>query len=242
MSEKFEPYHQWLGIPPSEQPPHYYRLLGIAAFEESPTVIENAADQRMAHLRTFQAGRHGAESQRLLNEIAAARICLLNPLKKNAYDQRLRQDLQPNSGSAGGLADLLDLELAAAGETKRTSASVITSQDQGKTTQPKKSQPKPMLLIGIAAPGVVVVGSVAIWLAMWRGGGPSDRGLAKAELVPSAKVAKNVLPDPPPPSTRQTPLVASLGPKQEPKADVPTATPVAKQPEPKADEVAKTAP
>lgn len=78
MSEKFDPYHEWLGIPASEQPPHHYRLLGIPVFEESPTVVENAADQRMAHLRTFQTGRHGAESQRLLNEVAAARICLLN--------------------------------------------------------------------------------------------------------------------------------------------------------------------
>ncbi len=83
MSEKFDPYHQWLGIPASEQPPHHYRLLGIPAFEESPTVIENAADQRMAHLRTFQTGKHAAESQRLLNEVAAARVCLLNAEKKS---------------------------------------------------------------------------------------------------------------------------------------------------------------
>jgi hypothetical protein len=94
MSEKFDPYHEWLGITASEQPPHHYRLLGIAAFEASPTVIENAADRQMAHLRTFQTGGHGGESQRLLNEIAAARICLLNPAKKAAYDQQLRDTLQ----------------------------------------------------------------------------------------------------------------------------------------------------
>ena len=94
MSEEFDLYHEWLGIPASEQPPNHYRLLGIPAFEESPTVIENAADQRMAHLRTFQTGKHGAESQRLLNEVAAARICLLNPQKKTAYDQQLRDTLQ----------------------------------------------------------------------------------------------------------------------------------------------------
>jgi hypothetical protein len=27
MPEKFDPYHHWLGITPSEQPPHYCRLL-----------------------------------------------------------------------------------------------------------------------------------------------------------------------------------------------------------------------
>ena len=79
MSEKFDPYHEWLGIPASEQPPHHYRLLGIPPFEESPTVIENAADQRMAHLRTFQTGKHAAESQRLLNEVAAAKSLPAQP-------------------------------------------------------------------------------------------------------------------------------------------------------------------
>ena len=95
MSEGFDPYYEWMGIPPREQPPHHYRLLAITAFEENLTVIQNAADQRMSHLRTFQTGKHVAESQRLLNEVSAARICLLNPVQKAAYDGRLRQRLTP---------------------------------------------------------------------------------------------------------------------------------------------------
>ena len=87
----FDPYHQWLGIPPDEQPPDYYRLLGIRREEDDPVVIENAADRQMAHLKTFQAGPRSADSQRLLNEVAAARVCLLNPSKKNAYDQQILQ-------------------------------------------------------------------------------------------------------------------------------------------------------
>ncbi|MEA1950961.1 MAG: hypothetical protein U9N87_06220, partial [Planctomycetota bacterium] len=87
----FDPYHQWLGIPPAEQPPDHYRLLGILQFEDDPTVIENAADRQMAHLKTFQTGPRSADSQRLLNEVAAARVCLLSPDKKEAYDQQLRQ-------------------------------------------------------------------------------------------------------------------------------------------------------
>ena len=95
MADKFDPYHEWLGIPASEQPPNHYRLLAIPAFEESPTVIENAADRQMAHLRQpFQAGKHSQESQRLLNEVAAARICLLTAAKKAAYDQQLKKSLQ----------------------------------------------------------------------------------------------------------------------------------------------------
>lgn len=87
----FDPYHRWLGIPPEEQPPNHYRLLGLVQYESDPEVIENAANQRMAHLRSFQAGRNAADSQRLLNEVAAARVCLLNSGKKEAYDETLRQ-------------------------------------------------------------------------------------------------------------------------------------------------------
>ena len=41
MTESFDPYHKWLGIPPQDQPPHYYRLLGIELFESDPDVISN---------------------------------------------------------------------------------------------------------------------------------------------------------------------------------------------------------
>ena len=91
MSSVFDPYHLWLGIPPEEQPPNHYRLLGLKPFETKPAAIEHAADQRMIHLRTFQAGRHTAFSQKLLNEVSAARVCLLNPEKKANYDRQLRE-------------------------------------------------------------------------------------------------------------------------------------------------------
>ena len=54
LPETFDPYHKWLGIPPGEQPADHYRLLAIARFESDPDVIETAADQRMALLRTLQ--------------------------------------------------------------------------------------------------------------------------------------------------------------------------------------------
>ncbi len=95
----FDPYHQWLGIPPSEQPPDHYRLLGIRQLEDDPSVIENAADRQMAHLKTFQAGPSSNDSQRLLNQVAAARVCLLNAAKKDAYDQQLCQAV-PQGGHA----------------------------------------------------------------------------------------------------------------------------------------------
>jgi hypothetical protein len=95
MGQSFDPYHKWLGIPAEYQPANHYRLLGVTEFEADPDVLQAAADQRMAHLRTYQTGRYADWSQRLLNEVAAAKICLLTPAKKAAYDEQLRQSLTP---------------------------------------------------------------------------------------------------------------------------------------------------
>ncbi|MCR4412043.1 MAG: hypothetical protein NUV77_06405 [Thermoguttaceae bacterium] len=57
-------------------------------------MIASAADRQMAHLRTFQAGPQAEACQRLLNEVARARLCLLDPEKKAAYDAELRAAVQ----------------------------------------------------------------------------------------------------------------------------------------------------
>jgi hypothetical protein len=90
MSEAFDPYYKWLGIPPNEQPPDHYRLLGVRQFEADADVIEHAADARMTHLRGFGTSQHATISQKLLNEVSAARLCLLSKDKKAAYDAQLK--------------------------------------------------------------------------------------------------------------------------------------------------------
>ena len=99
MSESFDPYYTWLGIPPKDQPPHHYRLLAIELFESNPDVIENAADRQMAHVRTFQTGKHAARSQKLLNEISQAKICLLNADSKATYDAQLKMVAGENAAT-----------------------------------------------------------------------------------------------------------------------------------------------
>jgi len=94
MNEQFDAYYEWLGIRPKDQPPNHYRLLGLEPLEPNADVIDRMADARMAYLRTFQAGEHAAHSQRLLNEVAAARICLLDNERKRAYDDQLRRELE----------------------------------------------------------------------------------------------------------------------------------------------------
>jgi hypothetical protein len=93
MPETFDPYYKWLGIPPAQQPPHHYRLLGIELFESDIEVIDMAANQRMSYLQEMAGGAHGKHSQRLLNEVSAARRCLLDKAAKAAYDEQLRAKL-----------------------------------------------------------------------------------------------------------------------------------------------------
>jgi tetratricopeptide (TPR) repeat protein len=90
----FDPYHIWLGIPPEDQPPSHYRLLGIAELESNLDVIDAATEQRTIFLRTFQAGDQAALAEQLLNEISAARVCLLNAEQKAEYDQQLEAEMQ----------------------------------------------------------------------------------------------------------------------------------------------------
>ena len=92
--KKFDPYHAWLGIPKWDQPANAYRLLGVEGFEKNRQVIEAAANRQMAYLQEISAGdEHIDESQKLLSQISRARVVLLNPAKKKAYDKKLSTQL-----------------------------------------------------------------------------------------------------------------------------------------------------
>jgi len=87
----FDPYYRWLGIPPEEQPADHYRLLGISQFERDANVIETAAERQMLLLKTRQNGPHSQLTQQLMNEVSAARLCLLDVRQKAAYDAGLQR-------------------------------------------------------------------------------------------------------------------------------------------------------
>lgn len=150
MSKPFDPYHTWLGIRPEEQPPHFYRLLALQPFEDNLDTIEHAADARMAHLRTLQAGRYAEHCQRLLNEVAAAKVCLLNPQRKAEYDKQLRSLLtlsaaRPTAVSPGAVP-MVGLQPRPAGSASQAwsdpvdavPAAVVAAHPAG--TQPNAAQ------------------------------------------------------------------------------------------------------
>ena len=155
---QFDPYHKWLGIPPEEQPPNHYRLLGVSVFEPDADVIDAAANQRMAWLQDMASGPHVDLSQKLLNEISAARRCLLNPETKAAYDETLREQLTPAVTSA---------PTEPAEETPpEPSAEKSKSEEAGSESQQKTSV---AVVASIASVSVI---TLVVALAMiFRGGG-----------------------------------------------------------------------
>lgn len=90
MTDQFDPYHQWLGIRPQDQPPDHYQLLGLRRFEDNPETIQHAADRQTSHLRSLRTNEYVPLAQKLLAEVSAAKVCLLTPEKKSAYDVSLQ--------------------------------------------------------------------------------------------------------------------------------------------------------
>jgi len=129
MAETFDPYHKWLGIPPKDQPPNHYRLLGVELFESDIDVISHAADMRMTLLRSFQSGKRSAQALRIRNEISAARICLVDSKKKAAYDTNIMaQQIEGGmkaSTESGNVTNVTDFA------TRVVQSGVLTAEEMG---------------------------------------------------------------------------------------------------------------
>lgn len=189
MPEQFDPYHKWLGIRPEEQPASHYRLLGITQFEDDQDTIANAADQRMAHIRSFQTGNHAVLSQKLLNEISAAKICLLNSAKKQSYDEHLRNASMPSIPISPPIPKAKPLEVVGYEpiEPPKTTAEAFdfgtgnlgTRPKFHKTRKTKNSNP-PTVFFGIAAIAALLLAGLAV-LVMTGG----NRGKEPVEDVAS---------------------------------------------------------
>lgn len=226
MSEAFDPYHRWLGIPPEDQPPNYYRLLGLKLFESDADVIDSAVNRQMAHLRTFQVGPHAALSQNLLNEVATARVCLLNPTKKAAYDDSMRSAAQivtadrlpPKTAVAPPPTRAVNLdkspvhEVEAQGEDSFDIAELVQQSsrlprrsvrqaggDKHGSDQRKKPKVSPAAISALVA-GSLIFGAIIVFLiALIVTKPPRPRVATKTEpsqSLPSAKAAPSGHPAP----------------------------------------------
>jgi len=194
MAESFNPYHKWLGIPRNQLPPNHYRLLGIDPFESDPDVIEAAADQRSAHLRTFRTGKHAEISEKLLADVAAAKVCLLRPEAKAEYDADLKEKMPPAARApaakkAGAKKRLLKKAVAAA-EGSEFSVVATPAASRAETRTPGKKPNWIPLAIGGGAVAMVVL--VVVLLAIPGGSTPETGPTARTNEPP--KLPEN--PDP----------------------------------------------
>ncbi len=170
MSESFDAYHKWLGIPPEDQPPDHYRLLGIKRFEGDADVISHAADQRMAHVRSLQTGQHAKLSQRLLNEISNARICLLNAEQKAQYDTELAARLKPKKKLAKAKPLPKAKPVAPAPADIAFSAEAPSTLPVHARARRKSS---PVIVVTLAVGVIAIVAVVGIVFALRSGNQPS---------------------------------------------------------------------
>ncbi len=175
MNQPFDPYFKWMGIPPSERPVDFYRLLGVGRFEPDPEVIAHAADQRSAHIKSMIDGPHGKSAQRILTEIASARICLLTPETKADYDRQLEKMVgqsqpparRPPPRPAAGAAASQPAQPAPASPTPRA--------------EDAAENPWKVLAIALGAGTGLALIVVLVILLAWRGG---DDEVAKQDAPP----------------------------------------------------------
>jgi len=97
---EFNPYHKWLGIPKDEASPTYYQILGVPRDETDRDVINAAAVRQSMYVRNFQKGPQADEATRVLAEIEEAKLALLDPEKRKAYDQTLEAKAVPPAAPA----------------------------------------------------------------------------------------------------------------------------------------------
>ena len=80
MSDQFDAYHKWLGIPPKDQPPNHYRLLGLDKFESDREVIHAAARRTAAFIKSNGTGPHAELAAKLMEHGASPiRSCSIPP-------------------------------------------------------------------------------------------------------------------------------------------------------------------
>ena len=98
MQESFNPYAAFLGFPPGRTPRNYYELLGLPLLEPDPEKISQAVERLRNQVRQIRPGGYLVEWQQVLDELTAAKICLLDPVAKAFYDESLQKGAYPTSG------------------------------------------------------------------------------------------------------------------------------------------------
>jgi tetratricopeptide (TPR) repeat protein len=155
-------------------------------------VLSNAADRQMLHVRSFQTGPRSVECQRLLNELSAARNCLLDSAKKSSYDQSLA------ASSHGARRPIPVATAAVSAPNGYTIPAPIP--ETGVVAAPSRKRrsgglQRSPLMLGVQVVSGGIAGVALAWAVLWYGFGADPLGL---------------MPDPAPPEP-----LAELAPQNE---------------------------
>lgn len=231
MSERFDPYHKWLAIPPEDQPPDHYRLLGLKQFESDPEVIDYAAEQRTRHVRAFQLAKHSEVSQRILNEIAAARVCLLNPEKKKSYDESLRRRPGADADSAARASAASPVSPAVV----RVLPPLAAESPVRSRFRSRKSGENKTAIAGVGAAMILIVAAFGLWLGLAGSPNKPAASGSPATISPDAELpSQPAMPaqppgtEPPEPAPPQTASALEPAPPAQPPAPAGSLEPAGK--------------
>ncbi|MDB5329551.1 MAG: type fimbrial assembly protein PilB [Phycisphaerales bacterium] len=190
-------YSQWLRIPPDvSRPPNHYALLGLPTFCADAKAIEEAADRQLERLDRHALDpdlERRAQCQRMMDEVAQARLTVIHPQRRAAYDRRL---------IANGVVPVSDAqsdpttasEIPAADAAPAQEESTPTSIDQWLRRARVGAEAYSAWIIGAAVTGVFVT----VYLVYGRSAGrpqaivqrPTANAVAKVASLPPAGPAR----------------------------------------------------
>ncbi len=209
----FDPYFEWLGIARDERPADHYRLLGLTRFESDRDRIEAAADERLNLVRRHQTGPRGSFVQPLLNELSAARSCLLGADSKPLYDEQLRQATRAPVARivAAPIVAAADPPLASPPASMAQDADAETS-DEPATVAAHALPASPMVLfLGMAAVVVLVAGgtfTIGRYLLRPKATAPAPISAHRPAIESDEKNPVDI--GEPPLRTKRSPAVANV--------------------------------
>jgi hypothetical protein len=206
MASNFDPYWEWLKIPANQQPPNHYQLLGLKPLESSIEAIDEATDRLVEKMQRLSNGPQVEAAQKILNQVAQARLCLSDPDKKQFYDRQLTArlasqqservstttpSLRPalNKGrpsNPGKPAESTHIPTANAGRAPTTSS----PESKAKAIEGNRQ----VQLMKLATVAMLVMGGTVGWLFVWLvSGKPAARSMVQTSVNVSSAESTSIV-------------------------------------------------
>ncbi len=201
VSDEFNPFREWLGRETGREPSSHYDLLGIANNEIDGELIARRADALTARIRQFRPGPYIAAWQRLLDAVAEAKECLVDPTRRTAYDASLRR-----KGSDPGVHPPPDWNTDASGRSDEVGYSgFVVPERQGVPVASPRSPAVPGALRLLAMVGVGMSLVLVLAVVRQRPSSPVPGRVAAAGESKEAGVSQGAVDRPRPVETQAEP-------------------------------------